>query len=473
MAFRRSYFYFAAATVACGLSVASCAEAPGTSTDPAGANAPDTSLVGPLSSADWKGKVPKARQKQIERASKDFTQGLKKQDDDLIKKGIAKIAEALGPYISVPEVRPEYGTPIDRETPDFERVKAAWQAGVDAFANRLPWRADVIEKQRAAGTLSRLRVSSRIVRAYLQSAEAGLSDSEGFTETARAGLEYLLSRQGSNGAFGYPYSPGARSAVARQAAAIVERARKEGFEIVENDFIIIDPTQSGGLQFGNGMVGVTLLYAHELTGEVKYLDAAKRAGDWAFTANTLSPNFNYNCFAGYLLARLYRVTGELGYLEKAAVFMDLGVMPGQLADTGRWLDPHNARIQYHSVMLRAMAEYYLALKQAGDEKADFIEARLKLGLDNLALQINSFGASNVHELLSLDALALGLLIFGPNADWDQAASINVNYLLDHFTDKLAENGLHLTETLASYLLYRAADTVEDNGFEYQVRATAP
>jgi hypothetical protein len=123
-------------------------------------------------------------------------------------------------------------------------------------------------------------------------------------------------------------------------------------------------------------------------------------------------------------------------------------------ENGRWFDQHNARIQYHSVMLRSLIDFYLALEQAGDPYADRIKDHIILGLDNLAEQITTYGASNVHELLSLDALCMGLMTFGYHESWERAANVNVNFLCDHFLPKLEESGYPMTETVAQYVLYR-------------------
>lgn len=227
--------------------------------------------------------------------------------------------------------------------------------------------------------------------------------------------------------------------------------------MMENGYLIND-LGDGGLNFDNGVVGCGLVYAYWVSGDRSFLESAIQAGEWVFSRNSIrSHNFNYNCFSGQLMARLYRATGETRYLDEARSLFNYAVLPG-LMENGRWFDPHNARIQYHSVMLRSMIEYYLALRDAGEHaNAQEVAEKFMLGLDNLALQITTHGASNVHELLSIDPLVYGILIFGERESWKQAVNININYLIDHFLPILQANGFPMTETVGTYILYRKAD----------------
>jgi rhamnogalacturonyl hydrolase YesR len=89
---------------------------------------------------------------------------------------------------------------------------------------------------------------------------------------------------------------------------IVARTIKEHPDIVVNDWIPDDRTD-GGLQFDNGLCGRALISAWELTKDARYLDAARKSGDWAMS-RPLVENWNYNAFSVGLLARLATVTGE-------------------------------------------------------------------------------------------------------------------------------------------------------------------
>ncbi len=419
------------------------------------ASAQDTGLVGPgFDPARWQ-PLPAPQQRALRERAPEIEGAMRSGDREALALELDLLERSLGGFSGYPERRPEYGRPIDHTTPDFEALVEHWAASFARMAGRQGWEgASPANADFQEG--NRLRVTVRHVRAYLQSWEAGLPDRDAFLQRAREGLDYLLTAQSERyGVFGYPYHPDG-SGLKANAANMVERAFRAGHtrdEVIENGWIVnVFDLGDGGLQFDNGMSGISLLYGYSLTGDERYLRAAERAGEWA-ASQILVTNWNYNSFSGYLLSRLYRVTGERRWLDAARVKMETGTMPGQRAN-GRWIDPHNARIQYHSVMLRAMLEYWLALVQAGDQDAEEVHGRIALGLDNLAEQINRFGASNAHEALALDILSLGLIALGPNDAWRRAADTTVNTIVHDMRPRLEQRGLPLTETLASYLLYR-------------------
>ena len=110
-------------------------------------------------------------------------------------------------------------------------------------------------------------------------------------------------------------------------------------DAVVRDGWIVDDQGDGGLQFDNGVCGVAMLALHAATGEARYLDAARRAADWAI-AQPLSANWNYNAFSVRLLAETWRATGEARYRDAALDKARYGVMPGQLRSgphAGRWI----------------------------------------------------------------------------------------------------------------------------------------
>ena len=57
-------------------------------------------------------------------------------------------------------------------------------------------------------------------------------------------------------------------------------------------------------------------------------------------------------------------------------------------------------------------------------------------------------------MLNLEAYSFGLMLFGSRENWVRAANVNVNYLTNHFLPELERHGEPMTETVASYLLYR-------------------
>ncbi|MFN0119133.1 MAG: beta-L-arabinofuranosidase domain-containing protein, partial [Blastocatellia bacterium] len=353
----------------------------------------------------WPGRMPNEARAKLRPLYDDFLKAMRAGDDVKLRTTRAAIVKAMGQYIGVSEDAPTYAPPIDPSPPDLKKVEALWRASFQRMQGRHGW--EVAAAAKAQGRPQpRLRISFRAARAYLQSYEAGLSGKDEYLKFARSGFDYIASQQASNGAFGYPYAPNAKEGLVGDAARVVKEGEARGLKMTEGDWVIED-LENGGLQFDNGEAGLGLLHFYALTGESKYLQAARRAGDWA-AGRVLVSNFNYNGFSGELLARLYRVTGEKKYLEQAITKMKYGVLPGQM-ENGRWFDQHNAAIQYHSIMMAQLMELYLALQQAKHPFAAELKSHLTRGLDNLATEINTLGVARgkAHELLCLDALVRG------------------------------------------------------------------
>jgi len=412
----------------------------------------------------WPGLMPDFEEK-LDPIAGELLDAMRAGDDAGIEAAKRELVKKMGKYAGVPEIIPEYGSPIDTSLPDLAKVEKLWHESFKRMQGRNGW--EVADPPKAEiQTGPRLRVSFRNARAYLHSYNAGLERSDEYLKYAVEGFNYITSTQASTGVFGYPYDPNTKNRLKQAAARVVEEGRARGLTMVENGWVI-DDLESGGLQFDNGVCGAGLLYAYAITGDARYLDSARRAAEWAID-RPLVNNWNYNCFSGWVLARLYRVTDEQRYLDAATVKFKYGVLPGQM-ENGRWFDQHNARIQYHSVMLRSLVDFYLALVAAGDPYAGEVKDHVIRGLDNLAEQITTYGASNVHELLSLDALCMGLMTFGYHENWERAANVNVNFLCDHFLPRLEEGGYPMTETVAQYLLHRRVKDGEARSREIEIR----
>ena len=152
--------------------------------------------------------------------------------------------------------------------------------------------------------------------------------------------------------------------------------------LVDGWFLNTEDLDPGGLQFDTGECTRALLDAYAVLEDPELLAAARRAGRWA-TAQVAVGNWNYNAFSVGALARLARVepTSADGWAAAALRHAELGVLPGALPN-GRWLDPHNARINYHMILLRDLgyltevvespwvdSVYVLALQRSVDELA--------------------------------------------------------------------------------------------------------
>ncbi len=351
---------------------------------------------------------------------------MRERDEAGIQRFVGAAKQVLGRWVGYPEVRPEYGAPLERRRPSYDVLKSALLESIEAFLVAPPW-AD--PTQRGPRPSIRLRVTARAVETLLRTHLA-----EGFTgqfqpqsdlaAAALAGLDYALEMQAPNGVFGFPFIEDATAGPALEGADYVRRARAQGHDPVWRGWII-DDQNSGGLEFDNAAIGGALLLGHHVSGREAYLDAAVRAGEWALRREYVH-NVNYNTLSAYLFARLYRVTHDLRWLRAAQDIFRYVALPTQLPN-GRWMDPHNARIQYHSIILRHGLELLLALRQAGDTGAEEMVPALRAGIDNLAAQIVTYGASNIHEMLSLETLSLAKVILGENPTWTEAEHVDLNY----------------------------------------------
>jgi hypothetical protein len=73
-------------------------------------------------------------------------------------------------------------------------------------------------------------------------------------------------------------------------------------------------------------------------------------------------------------------------------------------------------------------------------------------LDHLAAQTLAFGASNAHEMLSLEAWQRGTEALGRQPDWDRAARVTLNVLATNWRTQLAAERRYLPEALPFGLL---------------------
>lgn len=417
----------------------------------------------------WPGTAGRDVQRVVQPISKEYLDILRSGDQASLMPVRDRLVAALGPFAGVPEERPEYGLPINAEQPDVRRIEKLRIETLDRQIGNFGWNqaAKLQTSPGSGGKVPRLRVSQRQIQALLEMHEAGLDHDGKYLRHAVAGLDYLLSTQATSGVFGYPYEPGGPG-LRRQAASAVERGERQGRTMIEREWVI-DDLETGGLNFDNGVCGVTLLYGYALTGDRRYLDSAKRAGEWA-RSRPLVLNYNYNGFSGILLARLYRTTGEQRWLDDARKVFELGVVPGQMPD-GRWFDQHNAKVQYHAILCSQLLEYQLALAQAEHPDAPAVEQRTRAALDNMAAELSTYGTNNAHEALSLAALSAGLIALGPNPAWERAANIAVNYITGPFVDVAARRGGELPEPVAAWLLLQA---VEERGVKpSEFRRSAP
>ena len=204
------------------------------------------------------------------------------------------------------------------------------------------------------------REVAAVIVGCLAARRAGAEEGDRLLSIAREAGDYLLWTQGQGGTGGIPF-PAVRGGQGRAlevADRFLQRAERDGLldKVVHNGWAV-DDLGDGGLQFDNGLGGVALFELYEATKDERYLTAARAAADWAARQPAV-PNWNYNSFSVYLLAKAFTVTQQTAYLDAAARKARLGIYPGQLTEgkyEGRWADRHNARPAYHYILVRGLA----------------------------------------------------------------------------------------------------------------------
>jgi hypothetical protein len=258
-----------------------------------------------------------------------------------------------------------------------------------------------------------LRAPASVLSGCVAACRARLDGAEQCLALAKDAADFLMwaQEEAGSGVYPFPAARGVTTDPAFQAAdrflAEAEKAGRLG-EVVRKGWVYAD-LQNGGLQFDNGECGVAMLELYEFTRDVRYLDSARWAAEWAI-GQPMVPNWNYNSFSVYLLAKTAMVTGDSRYLEAAKTKALLGVIPGQLtegAHAGRWLDAHNARPAYHYIMMRALAQLAAALPAADPDRPGIVAA-LRLGLRVRNSEIVSQGAPTKDKAVEAMLLVNGV-----------------------------------------------------------------
>ena len=310
-------------------------------------------------------------------------------DGDAIRSVVAEFVAKAGERAGVPD-----------ETTSFKDVPPGLDAGAaggfeieiwGAFGATLAriereawWRGE----PDPASLKAPLRAVADVVEGCLAARRAGCEGPDRLLASARSGADFLLAaqRQAGEDCFPFPASGAMGGKLGGMAELALDRAKAAGRagSIVTNGWFVSDEGR-GDLKFDNGVAGVAVLRFYEATKEAKYLEASIAAGRWAMR-QTVVPNWNYNSFSVWLLAELHRVTGEAAFLEAAKREARLGILPGQLVvgpHVGRWVDPHNARLVYHMIILRGLGALASQLRE-GDPDLAVIGRSLGLGLRALA-----------------------------------------------------------------------------------------
>jgi len=378
-------------------------------------------LIGPVfGQQNWQ-EPPKELREKLGAPAGKLRAAMAVKDERQVLAAMAEIRELLGPWAGVTEVQTKYYAPIRRgPPPSAEQVKTAWKRVFDWLESRYDGKGQwgVAAGQTPSQPVP-LRNTAEPVLALWAAYQAGLPDKGTYRKRAGEGLQYLLSVQADNGVFPFPDVRGRDSFF----GPMVERMLKRMPQALRNGWFIDD--DDGGLQFDNAICGVTMLESHRLTGDKRYLEAARRAADWA-AGRPIVTNFNYNAFSVWLLARAYSSAGEKKYLDAAIEKTRIGVIPGQM-ENGRWMDFHNARPAYHWILVRGMLHLLRALPP-DHAYSPVLEKHLLGAIDNGAAEIRNNGAVSVDTALAV--LSEVCRALPPKSEWQEALTITANALLD-------------------------------------------
>lgn len=359
-------------------------------------------LGGLVASAQDTPKLDKAMQDKLRKLTVELGAAQKAEDEVEVRRLATRAIETLGDQAGIPEIADQFRevpkdarplTPKELPTAfdpyiDFIEKQKWWKVGLDpAKTNHLPRElATIIE-----GCLAARSVNEANARRLLRIAtEAG---------------DFLVWSQDQAGTGVIPF-PAVRNGKGRPfevAERFMRQAEKDGKldQVVRNGWAVED-FSDGGLQFDNGLAGVALVQLFDSTKDDKYKKAAIQATDWAATRPVVT-NWNYNSFSVFLLAEVYRITGDKKYLECARKKTRLGILPGQLTEgprKGRWADAHNARSAYHYIMVRGLAALAAVMpKDDADLPAVVESLRLALSARNPDFEMGIFNADSTVEAL--------------------------------------------------------------------------
>jgi hypothetical protein len=263
----------------------------------------------------------------------------------------------LGDFAGVPETPDEFrSVPADVQKLSAEEVRRGFDPYLKLIGQRRWWRIGLDPTK----TQHLPREVASVIAGCVAAHRAKLAGSDKAMEIAKAAGDYLIwtQEQGGHGLVPFPAVRGGQGRVFEVSERFLQRAERDGKldQALHNGWVV-DDLGDGGMQFDNGLCGVAFFELYEVTKEDRYRKAAVSAADWAIGRSSV-PNWNYNSFSVYLLAKAHAVTREDKYLESAKKKARLGIYPGQLLDgkyQGRWADPHNARPAYHYIIVRGLA----------------------------------------------------------------------------------------------------------------------
>jgi hypothetical protein len=318
----------------------------------------------------------------------------------LVAEAIARFPDLVG----VPEAPTEFeAVPTNVELLSPSDVPTAFTPIADAIEANAWW----LDYPSPPDVPFALRHVANVITGTLAARRAGANDPDRLLEIARGAADYLIwtQEQTARGVYPFPDLSSYDGRLADLSQNFMAAVEIEGIgdQVMLNGWVF-DDLGAGGLYFDTGLIGVALLELYEATGETRYLESALMAAEWALEQPAV-PNWNYNSFLVFFLARAYDVIGDVRYLDGATRFAQFGIYPGQLQEgqyAGRWVDPHNARLVYHYLIIRGLGEL-VAVMPHDDPDLPQAAAVLSLALRVRNAEIIEQGAA--HPLTVLEVLA--------------------------------------------------------------------
>lgn len=317
---------------------------------------------------------------------------------------VKRCKELLGPWAGLPEQPDPKHPTVKAPQPSQKQLAQAFKPVLKTLKARKWWRIGEDPTQ----STHKLREIASVITGCLAARKAGCNNPDELLALAKDAGDYLIWAQNDAGAGLYPFPASIKGT--GKVFEIGRRARQKAIaenrldKVIHNGWFIDDTgLDIGGLQFDNGLCGVAMLELYRACGDKKYRRSALKAAVWASTRPHV-PNWNYNSHSVELLAEAYRENKDSAMLNAAKAKVALGVIPGQLKDgprKGRWFDPHNARANYHYILVRGLIRI-LSVLPKDDPLQKEVQQSLRLAL--IARNRESLNGSLFNLESSADAL---------------------------------------------------------------------
>ncbi len=374
---------------------------------------------------------PENIQNQVRPLLNEVRNAQQKKDLQAIKESIDDILVQLGDWAGNPDIAPTYFSPIESTTPSRKPVGILWQSINGDIQNKVMWRhvPNGNPKKMRRG----LRAAARPVITYSLLYSLNTYKKQEHLNIIIEGADYLLGLQQDNGLFPMPDLRGKDE---RQ-TVIIKRILRRNPDALNDGWIVAD--HRGELLYDHSTAGVAMVEAYRITKDQRYFDSAKKASLWAMS-QAIDTNWSNNAFGAWLLAEFYSISGQEIVIKSAVDKIRYGVLPG-LLDNGRWLDPFNSKLVYHSINVRGMLAVLRQLPKEHSFREELVMMAQK-AINNASRQIISNGASSVST--STEMLIDALEGLGNNQQWIKALNININASLKQLQNiKVADVGVYL------------------------------